>query len=129
MQEVRSGGLQRLLPKHKRISNGDALSTLAPTVSPNNGAFSRARCRLWKVVVERAADEIVPYLLAVQKEALPGLGRQVFLLDGSSKDQPHAPELVAAYSPASGRFEDSHWPKMRVLVAHDLISGIAVRPE
>jgi putative transposase len=120
VQQVGGGTLKRVLPAHKRIANG--------TVSPNNGAFSRARCRLPKAVVETAADEIVQYLLAGHKEALPGLGRQLFLLDGSSIDMPHTLELLQAYPPASGRYGDSHWAMMRVLVAHDLVSGIAVRP-
>ena len=120
VQQVLSGSLKRVLPQHKRIAEG--------TVSGNPGAFSRARCRLPKLVVEMAADQVVDYLLAGHKEALPGLGRQAFLLDGSSVDLPHTPELVEAYPPASNQRGASHWPLMRVLVAHDLISGIALRP-
>jgi DDE family transposase len=120
VQHVLSGGLNRVLPKHKRIAEG--------TLSGNTGAFSRARCRLPKLVVEMAADRVVQYLLAGHKEALPGLGRQAFLLDGSSVDLPHTQELVKAYPPASNQHGASHWPMMRVLVAHDLISGIALRP-
>ena len=120
VQQVLSGSLKRVLPQHKRIAEG--------TVSGNPGAFSRARCRLPKLVVEMAADQVVDYLLAGHKEALPGLGRQAFLLDGSSVDLPHTPELVEAYPPASNQRGASHWPMMRVLVAHDLISGIALRP-
>lgn len=121
VQQVLTGSLQRILPaKHKRIVEG--------TLSGNTGAFSRARCRLPKLVVEMAADQVVEYLLAGHKEALPGLGRQAFLLDGSSIDLPHTPELVKAYPPASNQRGASHWPMMRVLVAHDLVSGVALRP-
>jgi hypothetical protein len=120
VQQVLSGALQRVLPQHKRIAEG--------TLSSNTGAFSRARCRLSKLVVEMAADQIVQYLLAGRQEALPGLGRQAFLLDGSSVDLPHTQELVEAYPPASNQRGASHWPMMRVLVAHDLVSGIALRP-
>jgi hypothetical protein len=120
VQQVLSGSLKRVLPQHKRIAEG--------TVSGNPGAFSRARCRLPKLVVEMAADQVVDYLLAGHKEALPGLGRQAFLLDGSSVDLPHTPALVKAYPPASNQLGDAHFPMMRVLVAHDLVSGIALRP-
>lgn len=120
VQHVLSGALNRVVPKRKRIAKG--------TLSSNTGAFSRARCRLSRLVVEMAADQIVEYLLASHKEALPGLGRQAFLLDGSSVDLAHTPELVKAYPPASNQRGASHWPMMRVLVAHDLVSGIALRP-
>jgi len=120
VQQVLSGTLNQVLPKHKRIAQG--------TLSGNTGAFSQARCRLPKVVVEMAADQMVDYLLAEHKEALPGLGRQAFLLDGSSVDLPHTPALVKAYPPASNQRGAAHWPMMRVLVAHDLVSGIAIRP-
>ena len=97
-------------------------------MSGNTGAYSRARSRLPKNVVEMAADQVVDYLLADSKEALPGLGRQAFLLDGSSLDLPHTEELRKAYPPGSNGHGESHWPMMRVMVAHDLVSGIAMRP-
>jgi hypothetical protein len=114
------GALNRVLPKRKRIAEG--------TLSGNTGAFSRARCRLPKLMVDMAADQVVQYLLAGRQEALPGLGRQGFLLDGSCIDLPHTPELVETYPPASNQLGASHWPTIRVLVAHDLVSGIALRP-
>lgn len=120
VQQVLGGTLQRVLPPHKRIAE--------KTLSSNTGAFSRARCRLSKAVVEMAADRVFQYLLAGHQEALPGLGRQAFLLDGSTIDLPHTEELVEAYPPASNQHGASHWPVMRVMVAHDLVSGIALRP-
>jgi hypothetical protein len=120
VQQVLSGHLRQVLPQHKRIEES--------TVSGNTGAFSRARGRLPKATVESAADQVVQYLLTDHKEALPGLGRQAFLLDGSSVDLPHTRELVQAYSPASNQHGTGHWPMLRVLVAHDLVSGIALRP-
>ena len=48
----------------------------------------------------------------------------------------HTEELVRAYPPAQNRHGSSHWPVMRVVVAHDnalstlapVMSGLAVRP-
>jgi putative transposase len=120
VQQVLSGRLNGLLPRHKRIQED--------SLSGNTGAYSRARSRLSKSVVEMAADQVVEYLLADPKEALPGLGRQAFLLDGSSVNLPHTEELLKVYPPASNRYGESHWPVMRVVVAHDLVSGIALRP-
>ena len=52
----------------------------------------------------------------------------MFLLDGSSIQLPHTKELVRDYPPPSNQFAVSHWPILRVLVAHDVVSGLAVRP-
>jgi hypothetical protein len=120
VQQILSGRLQGLLPKRKRIREG--------TLSGNTGAYSRARSRLPQAVAEMAADQVVEYLLAEHQEALPGLGRQAFLVDGSSLGLPHTEELLKVYPPARGRHGESHWPVVRVLVAHDLVSGIALRP-
>lgn len=120
VQQALSGRLQGLLPRHKRIEEG--------SLSGNTGAYSRARSRLPTAVAEKASDQVVEYLLAEHKEALPGLGRQAFLLDGSSLDLPHTEALLKIYPPASNQHGEAHWPVMRVVVAHDLVSGIALRP-
>jgi hypothetical protein len=41
----------------------------------------------------------------------------------------HTQELVGAYPPASNQHGQSHWPLIRMLVAHDLYTGLAMRPE
>lgn len=42
---------------------------------------------------------------------------------------PHTPELCKAYPPGSNQHGNSHWPLLRVVVAHDLYTGLAMRPE
>ena len=120
VQQLLSGALGELLPGHKRVQED--------TVSSNTGAYSRARKRLPPAVAEGVSDRVAEYLLADRKEALPGLGRQAFLLDGSSINLAHTAEILAVYPAASNQYGDSHWPVMRVAVAHDLVSGIAMRP-
>jgi hypothetical protein len=53
----------------------------------------------------------------------------VFLLDGSSVRAAHTPELCSTYPPGSNQHGESHWPLLRVVVAHDLHTGLAMRPE
>jgi hypothetical protein len=120
VQQLLSGRLAELLPDHKRIRES--------TLSSRTGAYSRARNRLPKAVAEGASDRVAEYLLAEHQEALPGLGRQAFLLDGSSLTLEHTQEILRAYPPSSNQLGESHWPVMRVVVAHDLVSGIALRP-
>lgn len=41
----------------------------------------------------------------------------------------HTPELCRIYPPGSNQHGESHWPVLRVVVAHDLHTGLAMRPE
>ncbi len=120
VQDVAEGRPQALLPTHKRLTER--------TLSSNTGGYSRARRRLGQKVAEEVAERIFNYLIADVREALPGLGRQVFLLDGSSLDLPATPELRQAYPPAQNQHGEAHWPVLRMVVAHDLISGLAMPP-
>jgi putative transposase len=120
VQQLLSGQLGDLVPVHKRIRE--------ETASSNTGAYSRARKRLPKAVAERSADRVVEYVLSERQEALPGVGVPAFLLDGSSIALAHTKEMLEVYPAASNQYGESHWPVMRVLVAHDLVSGLALRP-
>jgi len=66
--------------------------------------------------------------LEQQPRIVPGLERPVFLLDGSTILLAHSPGMAKAYPPQSNQHGGSHWPTMRVLVAHDVISGLAAPP-
>ena len=41
----------------------------------------------------------------------------------------HRPELCEAYPPGSNQHGEGHWPIVRVLVAHDVHTGLAMRPQ
>jgi len=120
VQQVGQGRPQQLLPNHKRLEE--------ETLSSNTGGYSRARSRLKKEVAEQVSDKIFNYLMADAQEALPGLGRQAFLLDGSSLDLPATPKLLEAYPPPTNQHGTAHWPIVRMVVAHDVVSGIGMRP-
>jgi hypothetical protein len=116
--EMRPGAL---LPDHKRIREG--------TVSSHTGAYSDARQKMPVEVAERVADRVFEHLLQThRREALPGWNRRVFILDGSSVELPHTPELVQDYPPATNQHGESHWPVLKLVVAEELGSGLAGRP-
>jgi hypothetical protein len=96
-------------------------------LSANTSALSQARSKLPLEVVEQVSDWIFGFLNQ-QPKTLPELGRPMFLLDGSSVLLSHSKELVEAYPPARNQYGVSHWPVMRVVVAHDVVSGLATRP-
>jgi hypothetical protein len=120
VQEVVEARPQALLPEHKRL--------LEEKLSSNTGAYSRARSRLSREVTEQVSERIFNYLITDTPAALPGLGRRAFLLDGSSLDLPATPELIDAYPPAVNQHGSAHWPVVRIVVAHDIVSGIAMPP-
>jgi hypothetical protein len=100
---------------------------LSQCLSANTSAYSQARTRLPLEVVEKVSDLIFESLNQ-QPQTLPGLERPMFLLDGTSILMAHSKDLAKAYPPASNQYGVSHWPVMRVATAHDVVSGLAIRP-
>jgi hypothetical protein len=96
-------------------------------LSTSTSAYSQARSRLPQEVVEKVSDIIFESLLA-RPTVLPGLNSPLFLLDGSTLLLSHSEDLARAYPPARNQHGASHWSVMRVLVAHEVVSGLAVRP-
>jgi hypothetical protein len=99
----------------------------AQELSVNTSAYSQARSRLPLEVVEKVADVIFESSLG-EAQILPGLKGPLFLLDGTTLLLPHSEDLVRAYPPPRNPHGASHWSVIRVLVAHEVVSGLAVRP-
>lgn len=97
-------------------------------LSSHTGGYNQARQNLPLEVVERVSDHIFEQLMRASPETLPRVGLRLFLLDGSTLMMPHTAKLAAAYPPSRNQHGESHWPLMRVLVAHELSSGVAMRP-
>ena len=98
-----------------------------PELSANTSAYSQARSRLPLEVAEKVNDMIFESLL-VKPTVLPGLQEPLFLLDGSTLLLAHSEDLAQAYPPPRNQHGASHWSMVRVLVAHEVVSGLAVRP-
>src|SRR5258708_39618884 len=73
-------------------------------------------------------DELIERLRSRLLESGPGLAQRAYLLDGSSLQLEHEPELVEAFPPASNQHGKSHWPVVRIVVLHDWETGLAERP-
>ena len=97
--------------------------------SSNTGAYNQARQALPVSVVQKSCDHIFDQLLA-RMAPPPGKDEpRTFLLDGSTMRAAHTPELCKTYPPGSNQHGESHWPVIQVVVAHDLLTGLAMRPE
>lgn len=97
--------------------------------SSHTGAYNQARQALPLLVVQQASDRICAQLTAEMAGRSPGSAPGAFLLDGSSVRLPHTPELCRSYPPGSNQHGEGHFPLLRVLVAHDVYTGLAMRPE
>lgn len=97
--------------------------------SCNTGAYNQARQHLPLSVVEQSCDRVFDQLATGMKEAVPEQAPQAFVLDGSSMRMAHSPSLCQLYPPGSNPHGEGHWPLLRVLIAHDLYTGLAIRPE
>ena len=94
----------------------------------STGGYCQARQRLPQLVVSRTMDELIERLRRRLLESEPELPERAYLLDGSWLQLEHEPELVQAFPPASNQHGKSHWPVVRIVVLHDLETGLAERP-
>jgi len=97
--------------------------------SSNSGAYNQARQALALSIVQQSCDHIFQQLVSEMDRTAAEGARRTFVLDGSSMRLAHSPELCELYPPGSNQYGEGHWPVVRVLVAHDLHSGLAMRPE
>jgi Transposase DDE domain len=95
-------------------------------LSSYTGAYNLARQALPQCMVERSCDRMFEQLVTKMDPA--GQDRRAFVFDGSTIRTAHTPELCAAYPPGSNQYGEGHWPMIRVLVAHDVHTGLAMRP-
>lgn len=98
-------------------------------ISSNTAAYNQARQRLPLSVVEQSCDRIFEQLTERMASGSGAGSRRAFILDGSSMRLGSSPALVQRFPPSINQHGESHWPVMRVLVAHDLETGLAMRPE
>src|SRR5216684_647306 len=99
------------------------------SLSSHTGAYNKARQALPLTVVEQSCDRMFEQLTTLTEGNVAALGRRVFFLDGTSVRLAHSEELRQLYPPGSNLHGESHWPLLRMLVAHDLQTGLAMRPQ
>ena len=108
---------------NKRIREG--------TLSPNCGAFSKARQRVPCEAVRNFAEFVSDSLINAAPTAFDD--RRVSLLDGTTitlaPETELQLELQLAFPPASNQHGEGVWPIAQLVVAHELSSGAALLPE
>jgi putative transposase len=95
-------------------------------ISRRTGGYSHARQRLPKGLCWQVMTELV---LRLREILNPGGACPSYLLDGSSLELEASPSLRKAYPPAENQHGRAHWPVLRILVLHDLETGLAEAPQ
>lgn len=105
-----------------------------PFLSGDTGSYNEARqvlpAAMVEACVDRAFDQLIKLTNGARVESTLGTtpARSMFLIDGTSVRTAHSMTLANLYPPASNQHGVSHWPTIRMLVAHDLETGQALRP-
>jgi hypothetical protein len=97
--------------------------------SSHTGAYNQARQALPLSTVQQSCDRIFEELVVRSRPAGSGPATRAFVLDGTSMRLAHSPALCELYPPGRNLHGEGHWPLLRVLVAHDVDTGLAMRPE
>lgn len=97
-------------------------------ISSRTGGYCQARQKLPKLLCKQVSQEIVERLREVLQADQPNGPANVFVLDGSSLELEHVRPLLRLYPPAHNQHGRSHWPVLRVVVLHDVETGLAQQP-
>src|ERR1019366_4647419 len=111
--------LAAALPTPARLARGPEIA-----VRQHRGLQSSAA----GVAAPRGGTKLRPYLRTVDRalEGNPaGFRTRAFFIDGTSVRTAHSSALCRAFPPHA----QGHWPVLRMLVAHDLETGLAMRPQ
>lgn len=95
-------------------------------ISRRTGGYSQARQRLPKLLCKQVASELVSRLREILN---PGEESRCYLLDGSSLELEGNASLRRAYPPAENQHGSAHWPVLRIVVLHELETGLAEEPQ
>ena len=120
VEQLTLGHLDPLLSRCKRVREHN--------IAVSTGGYCRARQNLPKILVDRSVEQIIQRLRHHLSERLPLQERPVYVLDGSSVQLDAGTELKQAYPPARNPRRPSHWPVLRIVVLHDVETGLAQQP-
>jgi hypothetical protein len=101
---------------------------LGKPLSSHTGAYNQARQALPLSTVQQSCDHIFAELVA-RMDIAPEPRPRAFILDGSSMRMTNSKDMTEMYPLGCNQHGIAHWPVVRVVVAHDLRTGLAMRPE
>ena len=97
------------------------------TLSSNSSAYSQARSRLNGNVTDAVADRVYEKIVSAMKPSWRD--RRAFIIDGTTTALQSSDELRKEWPAGSNQHGPGTWPICQLVVAHELASGAAIRPE
>jgi hypothetical protein len=97
-------------------------------ISCQTGGYCQARQKLPKLLCKQVSQEILEQLRQTLGSPDSGQLADVFVLDGSTLELEPSQELVQRFPPPHNQHGRSHWPVLRLVVMHDLETGLAQQP-
>jgi hypothetical protein len=97
-------------------------------ISSRTGGYCQARQKVPKLLCKQVSQEIVERLREMLLSGEPEERRNVFIFDGSSLELEHSRQLVERYPPTKNQHGRSHWPVLKIVVLHDVRTGLAQQP-
>lgn len=101
---------------------------LTKRISARTGGYCQARHKLPALLCRQVSREITERLRNMLSPEDAGAPR-VYVLDGSSVELEHSKELMRNYPPSKNQFTVSHWPVLRIVVLHEMATGLAEEPQ
>jgi len=120
VQGLLRGQADTLLNRCKRVEQSK--------ISARPAGYCQARQKLPKLVAGLVMDRLVEELRNEMQEGWPGVQRPVVLIDGSSLQLQHDKKLMQAYPTSHNQHGEHPWPILRLVVFHDVYSGLCLRP-
>jgi hypothetical protein len=94
-------------------------------ISRRTGGYSHARQRLPTLLCRQVLTELITRLREILN---PADKCTAYVLDGSSLELEASPGLQNAYPPITNQHGRAHWPVLRIVVLHELETGLAEEP-
>jgi hypothetical protein len=120
-----SGGVEALLSGAADSLLSGCERAQRKLISHRTGGYSHARQRLPKILCRQVLAELIMRLREILH---PGGGRSAYVLDGSSLELESSPALRRVYPPSQNQRGRAHWPVLRMVVLHEVETGLAEAP-
>jgi putative transposase len=121
VRQLVQGTGRGLLPECRRVREG--------RISQAAGGYCQGIQKMPKLVPQLVTRDVVARLSEQLGEPWPGLAGPVYVLDGSTLLLAHTRKLARAYPPGNNQHGTGHWPLLRIVVLHDVHSGVALYPK
>jgi hypothetical protein len=94
--------------------------------SHRTGGYSHARQRLPQLLCRQVLAELITRLREILN---PDSARLAYVVDGSSLELEASAGLRRLYPPAENQHGRAHWPVLRMVVLHEVETGLAEAPQ